>query len=167
MATTLTPSDLTISINDSIFLNSNPYGGTSSKVISNCTAADQRVVCVALQSTTETLTWTNLFQYQTTNQQGQGIASQFEYIRLTNLDDTNYVLFNVESQTTNNSFTMRLNAGESFVLQNAQFLSSTAENRTTYPVPVNIEFIKATANTAKVDVEILTVLKDDSYTPEP
>jgi len=167
MATTITPSDLSLSISDSIVLNSNSYGGTSSVAIPSCTAADQRVVCVALQSTTESLTWTNLFQYQTTNQQGQGIAAQFEYIRVTNLDNANYILLNIESQTTDNSFTIQLNAGESFILQNGKFLASTTEIRTTYPIPVDVEFVKATANTAKVDVEILTVMKDATYTPEP
>lgn len=159
MATTITPSDFSVSINDSIVLNSNSYGGTSSYVANDCDAADQRVVSVALKAASGALTWTNLFQYQTVNQQGQGISSQFKYVRVTNLDNENYILLNVESQTANNSITLKLGAGESFSLQNGQFLSSCSAIAESYPVPVDIEFIKAAADTAAVDVEILTVLK--------
>ena len=50
MATTITPSDFSVSINDSIVLNSNSYGGTSSYVANECDAADQRIVNVALKA---------------------------------------------------------------------------------------------------------------------
>ena len=159
MATTITPSDLSVTINDSIVLNSNSYGGTSSYVATDCDAADQRIVNVALKAAGTSLTWTNLFWYQTANQQGQGIASQFKYVRVTNLDNENYILLNIESQTANNSITMKLEAGESFSLQNGKLLASCSAISESYPVPVDIEFIKAAADTAAVDVEILTVLK--------
>lgn len=159
MATTITPSDFSVSINDSIVLNSNSYGGTSSYVANDCDAADQRIVNVALKAAEGALTWTNLFWYQTANQQGQGIASQFKYVRVTNLDNENYILLNIESQTANNSITVKLEAGESFSLQNGKLLASTSAIAESYPVPVDVEFIKAAADTAAVDVEILTVLK--------
>tara|TARA_R110002072_G_scaffold218004_1_gene375703 strand:- start:359 stop:847 length:489 start_codon:yes stop_codon:yes gene_type:complete len=158
MATTITPSDLSVSINDSITLNSNSYGGTSSFVANGCTAADQRVVSVAIKSTSETLTWTDLFWYKTTNAQGQAIATEFQYLRVTNLDTVNYILLNLESQTANNSVTIKLGAGESFNLQNGKMLSSTTEIRTSYPTLVDIEYVKAAADTAAVDVEIMTIL---------
>ena len=66
---------------------------------------------------------------------------------------------NIESQTANNSFTVKLEAGESFSLQNGKLLASTSAIAESYPVPVDVEFIKAAADTAAVDVEILTVLK--------
>ena len=166
MATTITPSDLSVSINDSLTLNSNSYGGTSSLVANNCTAADQRVVCVDIKSTTKDLTWTDLFWYKTTNAQGQGIATQFEYLRVTNLDTVNFVLLNLESQTANNSFTVKLGAGQSFTLQNCKMLSSTTEIRDAYPTLVDIQYVKAAADTAKVDVEVLTVLSDPTYASE-
>ena len=159
MATTITPSDLSVSVNDSITLNSNSYGGTSSFVSNGCTAVDQRVVSVAVKNIIETaLTWTDLFWYKTTNAQGQAIATEFQYLRVTNLDTVNYILLNLESQTTNNSITVQLGAGESFTLQNGKMLSSTTDLRTAYPVLVDIEYVKAAANTAAVDVEIMTVL---------
>ena len=109
MATTITPSDLSVTINDSITLNSNSYGGTSPFVVNNCIAADQRIVAVAVEDIVEnTLTWTNLFWYDTTNQQGQGIATEFAYLRITNLDTVNYILINIESTTLYNGITVKL-----------------------------------------------------------
>jgi hypothetical protein len=160
MATTITPSDLSVTLNDSITLNSNSYGGVTPFVVGGCMAADQRIVAVAVKAITETvLGWTNLFWYDTTNQQGQGVSSEFAYLRVTNLDTVNYILLNVLSATVNNTITVKLAAGESYTLQNGQFLSSTTELRTAYPVPVNIKQIKAASDTAIVDVEILTVFK--------
>lgn len=164
MATKITPSDFTANITDNITLDSRDFGGSSTYVSTECTEADQRIVKVALKAGAEEVgTWTNLFQYGTANSAGTGITTEFQYLRVTNLDDTNYCILNLVMNSANNSFQIKLGAGQSFMLQDVSMIAHCTEApEVGYTAFSTLKTVQAAADTAACDVEIVTVFKPAS-----
>jgi len=161
MATTITPSDFTANITDNITLNTRDFGSSSTYVRTECTEADQRIVKVALKAGAEEVqTWTTLFNYGTANAAGTGITTEFQYVRLTNLDDTNYCIVQFVMQTSHNRFNIKLGPYESFMLQDNAAVALCVEGpEVGYTAFSTIKTIQAAADTAACDVEIVTVFK--------
>lgn len=164
MSTTITPSDFTSSLTDNLSLNTRDFGSSNTYTQTDCTEADHRIVNVALKADSESAaTWTELFYYDTSNQQGQAILTEFEYVRLTNLDNTNYCIVQFEMNVANTFLNIKLGAGQSFMLQNSNIVVSTsAAPATGYLNFRSIKKIRAAADTAACNIEIVTVFKPAS-----
>tara|TARA_R100000963_G_scaffold35074_1_gene31694 strand:+ start:4344 stop:4835 length:492 start_codon:yes stop_codon:yes gene_type:complete len=160
MATTVTPSDLTVTVNDSLTLNNRAYGGSTSYLVSSCDEAVQRIVSVAVKEPSGAQTWTTLFDFSTVNNAGQGIITEFQYFRVTNLDNANYLIFQILTSASNNRMAFKLEAGQSFILQGdgVRAIDSAAPG-TGYEAFQTITGIRAAADTAVVDTEIVVAFK--------
>ena len=163
MATTITPSDFTSSLTDNLSLNTRDFGSNTTHTVTSCTEADHRIVNVIVSEPTRAASWTELFYWDTANEQGQGITTEFEYVRLTNLDNTNYCIVQFELAATNNFLNIKLGAGQSFMFQDVNVaVSTSAAPATGYLTYSTISKIRAAADTAACNVEIVTVFKPTS-----
>ena len=163
MATTVTASDLTVTVNDSLTLNGVAYGGSTSKLDSGCNEVVQRVVKVALEAAGGVLqTWTTLFNLSIANNAGTGIKTEFQYARITNLDNLNYITLQFDLIAANQRIQMKLQAGESYIVNNSSMTAIAAPAPVTgYESFSTLEQVRAAANTAAVDVEILFAFKSE------
>ena len=161
MATIVTASDLTVTVNDSLTLNGVAYGGSTSKLDSGCNEVVQRIVKVALQAAGGvTQTWTTLFNLSTVNAAGTGIKTEFQYARITNLDNLNYLTLQLDLVAENQKIQIKLQAGESYIINNASMTAiAAAAPATGYESFSTLEQVRAAANTAPIDVEILFAFK--------
>ncbi len=117
MASTITPSTLTVSISESISLNGRQQGGTTTKSIGSIKEVYKRIVrciddsdCTIAAFRTATHTVANAIDLE-----------NVRYIRVTNLDDTNPMnlslqITQAEDGTADASSTHLISAGESFIL---------------------------------------------------
>ena len=119
MATTVTDANLTVTITDSVTLNGQAYGNTNTLTVGSIDEVYSRIVEVP------TSAFTPVLQLGTTGQ-GQLTAANVKYIRVTNLDDTNYVNLKMVSND-GDAMVVRVNAGNSFIMGGAQFDADNAD----------------------------------------
>jgi hypothetical protein len=143
MATTIQTSDLTVSITESYTLNGVEYGGTINKVFSSNGEVIKRIMRIGTSS------FVGIFDYET-----EGIQDDFKYVRITNLDDTNFIslqFFNDNSD----AFWIRLKSGESFMMMDNEYEIN--EGIATFGSFSTMTKCAAKSNTAGCDIEILSV----------
>ena len=83
---------------------------------------------------------------------GTGVAADYAYFRVTNLDDTNFITLRVYNGA--DSFWYKLAAGESMMLMNNEMDAITG---TTFGALADITLVAAKADTAACDVEFIAV----------
>ena len=145
MASTVTAADLVVTITESYTLNGVSYGNTINKTYSTKGQVDQRIMNVA---TTEKA----LFNWEAVDSAGIGVAANYAYFRVTNLDDTNFITLRVYNGA--DSFWYKLAAGESMMLMNNEMDAITG---TTFGALADITSVLAKADTAACDVEFIAV----------
>ena len=145
MASTVTAADLLVTITESYTLNNVSYGNTTTKTFSSKGQVDQRIMSAA---TTET----SLFNFSTADSAGIGVAADYVYFRVTNLDDTNFVTLRLFNGA--DSFWLKLAAGESLLLMNNEMDAITGS---TFGAFADITSILGKANAAACDVEFMVV----------
>jgi len=145
MASTVTAANLTVTIVESYTLNGVAYGNTVEKTFTSKGQVDQRIMNVA---TTETA----IFNYEGADDAGTGVAADYAYFRVTNLDDTNFITLRVYNGA--DSFWYKLAAGESMMLMNNEMDAITG---TTFGALADITSVLAKADTAACDVEFIAV----------
>ena len=145
MASTVTAANLTVTIVESYTLNGVAYGNTVEKTFTSKGQVDQRIMNVA---TTETA----IFNYEGADSAGTGVAADYAYFRVTNLDDTNFVTLRLYNGA--DSFWYKLAAGESMMLMNNEMDAITG---TTFGALADITSVLAKADTAACDVEFIAV----------
>ena len=84
MATTIVPSDLTVTITESYSLNGVEYGNTMNKKYISNGQVSQRVMSV--YGGVDRTIFTNILQLGTLDGQGVVVKSDYKYFRITNLD---------------------------------------------------------------------------------
>ena len=146
MASTVTAADLTVTITESYTLNSVVYGNTVNKIFSSKGQVDQRIMSVATTEKT-------LFNFASADSAGTGVATDYAYFRVTNLDDTNFISLRLYNG--DDSFWIKLAAGESFLLMNNE-IDAIADS-STFGSFEDITSILGTANAAACDVEFMCV----------
>lgn len=153
MASTITASTATVKITETLNLNNKDRGSSTTASITNIGEIIREIKTVLTSGN-------DLIQFGT---KGAGVMSQTDvkYIRITNLDDTNYVDITCSDHITAGSnaelFAVRLTAGQSFMLAGCKFdaLNDGADgDDNTIAAGDAIANIKAIADTASVDVEI-------------
>ena len=145
MASTVTAANLTVTIVESYTLNGVVYGNTVEKTFTSKGQVDQRIMNVATSEKT-------LFNWGAADDAGTGVAANYAYFRVTNLDDTNFITLRVYNGA--DSFWYKLAAGESMMLMNNEMDAITG---TSFGALADITLVAAQANTAACDVEFIAV----------
>lgn len=145
MASTVTATTLTSTITESITLNGNTYGNTVTHTVTTQGQAYSRTMAIRTSET-------GIIDMNTADATGTVIGDSVSYMRFTNLDDTNYIQLTFKTEAEN--FSVRLNAGESYVCMNNQM---DAVNSTTQGALEDCTEVTAKANTLACDLEFIIV----------
>ena len=141
MASTLTPAPLNVTIREQITMNGTDYGGITRYTVNNISEISRRLVTTNGTSSTEVI------RFQPSASAGQFINTDVRYLRITNLDDTNFATLRFQgSASTDYSF--RLDPTGSFLLMTTQDSGSTNAGVT------NLRTIKVVASGSAVDLEL-------------
>ena len=152
MASTLTPAPLTVTIREQITMNGSDYGSATRYSVNNISEISRRLI------TTNGTASTEIIRFQPSASAGQYINTDVRYVRITNLDDTNYATLRFQgSASTDYSF--RLDPTGSHVIMTTQDSGSSKAGVTSYAdinglVLTNLRTIMVVANTAAVDLEL-------------
>lgn len=143
MASTVESSTLTVRISEEITLNNKKLGGTNTHKITNINETSERIV-------TALTTGTPLISLDTTvSSSGTFVRGNVKYIRITNLDDTNFIRLAIA--TTGTDVHVKVPALDSFILSTGLAGAAADEAGVTFD---NITSIKAWADTSSVDLEL-------------
>ena len=145
MASTVSAATMTVKITEDIVLNGVNQGGTNTQSIGSINEVHKFI------KTVDTSTLRTLVLFSGTVAAGTLNADNVKYIRITNLDDTNYL--DVEVMATD-AFTYRLTAGTSLVLPPADSALDAVASGDSGSSGADLVKIAAQANTASVDVEV-------------
>ena len=146
MATTVTNANLTVTITDSVTLNGQKYGNTNTLTVTDIDEVYSRVVEVPIGA------FTNILQLGTTGQ-GQVTSANVKYIRVTNLDDTNYINLKMLSND-GDAMVVKVNAGNSFIIGGAQFDADNADISQAACSHGSAFTMSAEATVAACDIEV-------------
>ena len=149
MATTVTPATLTVKITETIHLNGRDNGGETTLSVSDVNEIFKRIVSVPNSEVT-------LYETHDTNVAGATFDDDnVKYVRITNLDDTNYILLVIKNAG-NDEAVYKLATGESFILHghDTVFNSDNAAITDITAGLSSIDKVSARADTAAVDVEV-------------
>ena len=152
MASTFTPAPLNVTIREQITMNGTDYGGITRYSVSNISEISRRII------TTNGTASTEIIRFQPSASAGQFINTDVRYLRITNLDDTNFATLRFQgSASTDYSF--RLDPTGSHLLMTTQDSGSSNAGVTSYAdingiVLTNLRTIKVIADTAAVDLEL-------------
>lgn len=147
MATTLTTSTLKVLVKEEITLNGEQQGSETKLDISSVKNISKRLV--STNGTTET----TIVSFSTIPAGGTFVESDIRYIRVTNLDDTNYATLNIEGDSSTD-FSVRLDPGSSHLLVSSSTTGVVDYGSISGGALQDLTAIKATANTAAVDLEV-------------
>lgn len=145
MATTVTAVAMTCTITESLSLNNKSYGNTITKSTSLVGNVLQRIQAINTSQS-------NLLLFGAADEAGQVVGDSLKYLRLTNLDTTNWIQLNF--QTAAENYSIRLDAGDSYVLMTNQM---DAVNSVTMGTLEDMTKCSAKANGDAVDLEIMCV----------
>ena len=148
MATTITPADLTVTITEAVTLGNINRGQTQTLTIADVTEVDNRIVNIGTAET-------DIIGFAAANGQGSFVRTDVKYIRISNLDGTNYATIGV-SKTGADTFFIKLEAGKSFIMGNDDLEVDAAGGAS--GSFVEADSISAKANGAAVDLNIFVAL---------
>ena len=144
MASTITPATATVTITESLTLGNVDRGGTHARTIANVAEADRRVMTI--DSSNEV----DIIELNSDAGQGKFNRASIRYIRITNLDNTNFLRVrfkNAGAETAD----VKVDAGATFMLSTGSMDADTSAGA--FSAFVDIDNISAQADTADVDIE--------------
>ena len=151
MATTVTASTLSIKISESITLNGVSRNGGTTLSVASIKSIANRIVEV-----TNSTNGTELVNISTAPGAGVYDKNSVKYMRITNLDDTNFVIIMFTNGNGHDSgdhhWEVKLEAGKSYVIGDVSSID--AHNDIDSFSAVAVALIVAKADTAAVDVEL-------------
>lgn len=158
MASSITPATLTVKISESVILNGSEQGNTNTITFSNINEISREIFACDL--TENNMLWfvDEVASADTGSSHNRFIRDKVMYVRITNLDDTNYVSLIIRNAS-DDEFAIRLNAGASFIVngasgtavQNVFDANGAAISTITF---ADLSSINGLANTANCDLEI-------------
>ena len=144
MASTVTPATATVQIVESLTLGGVDRGGTHTRSISNVAEADRRVMTI------DSANEIDIIELNSNNWQGKFIRSAIRYIRITNLDNTNFIRVRFKNSGAETA-DVKVDAGATFMLSTGSMDADTAAGA--FSAFVDIDVISAQADTADCDIE--------------
>lgn len=142
MASTVDSSTLTVRISEEIELNGKKLGNSNIHKITGINETSERIV-------TALITGTTVVKFASAAAAGTFVKENVKYVRITNLDDTNFVRLAIITDGTD--VHVKVPALDSFILSTALAGAVADSGDVTFD---NITDIKAWADTASVDVEL-------------
>jgi hypothetical protein len=150
MATSLSTASLKVTIEEKITLNGVKRGSKVVKTISGIKEVYQRIVEVPTAGAEIVAI--------AAAKGADGFSTLTKYIRITNKDLTNFVTLNfydnADPNSANDLFSIKLEAGKSFILGSTLFDASVSDADGLLTANQQIAKIKAQADTAACDIEI-------------
>ena len=149
---------LKVTLSESLTVDGTDYGSTRAKTFSTITNVYKTTVNVS------TTSGTILNLAAAAGNIGTLDQDLIEYMRITNLDDTNFVILGFEREaSTASGYWVKLDAGRSFIVPTANTTTEHpdfASHDSAHAVPsfVDIEVITADADTAACNIEILVAM---------
>ena len=175
MATSIVNAAFTTTVTDSITLNGKAYGNTNTHAISSCNEAYERIF--TLPAVSEEQCFIPILSATPEPDSGGDVTfSEFEYARFTNLDTVNPIWLKftntsgicTSTETSSQTFCVKLDAGMSYITPSSQWLAATGDiNCTTIlghggkgslALPTSWT-VHAIAHTASCDLEMFVVTK--------
>lgn len=139
--------DLTVTISESLSLNGKEHGAKNTQTISSVFEVDHRIV-------TATTTEQSILLFDAAVAAGTFEDGTVKYIRLTNLDSTNFISVRVLGNS--EEYFVRLEPGGSFITGNSLMDANATGNQSlTFG---NIDSILAKADTANCKLEIFVAV---------
>jgi hypothetical protein len=152
MATTVTPSTLSVTVQEDIELNGVEQGSKNVLTIPSITEIAKRIIAVPTSEI-------EILAFQATNP-GSGTFDEADvkYIRVTNLDDTNHITLTFKNEN-DDEFAIKLDKGRSFLYtgDDSGGMVDTMDGIDGTGLTVSLGDlvnITALANTAEVDLEL-------------
>lgn len=146
---------LTVELSEKLQLNGKDRGSVLTKTVEGITETFHRIMDVATSGAQTVLK----MDATGTNAAGGTLhTTQLKYIRVTNLDETNYVAVTIQNNATE-EYMVKLSAGESYFLFNSKLDANAAGDSSAAAGNLtDIDNILAQANTASCQVEIFAAL---------
>ena len=153
MATTITSSDLTVTISESYSLNGVDYGNTMTQTFLSNSKVSQRIMSVEGKGA-ESISFTNIIGLGTEDGQGQVVKSDYKYFRITNLDNANNLNLMIYNGVDYVFF--QVAPADTLLLMNAGIDATTITGAVTF---ANIERVSGQSSDADtaIDVEFVMV----------
>jgi hypothetical protein len=148
MASTVTPSTGTVTISEQLVLGGVDRSASHTRTINNIAEADRRVM--AIESASEI----DIIELNANNGQGKFIRSAIRYIRITNLDNTNFIRVRFKKSGAETA-DVKVDAGATFMLSTGSMDADTAAGA--FSAFVDIDVISAQADTADCDIEYVVL----------
>ena len=139
--------ELRVTITESIQLHGHEYGGNKTLNISGINEVNKRVVSA-------TTTDTTLISFGDAYGAGTFIEGDVRYIRITNLDGSNYVVLNIEGDASTD-FSIRLDPGASYMVISSSNTGVVDYADISGVTLEDLTAIKADANSSSCDLEVL------------
>ena len=149
MATTVDNATLTVTVNEDVKLNGHQVGSMIVQKINDINEASRRVFSVPTYET-------EILALSSSAGAGTYVTSDLQYIRISNLDDTNFVRLSFTSGSLNR-YDMKLPAKRTAIFTSPSISGSAGGD--SFGSFVDFDSMKASADTSAVDVEIFVASK--------
>ena len=151
-------STLKVTLSEELTLEGTQYNSSRTKTYSTITSVYKHIISVS------TTTGTILNFADAASGIGTLDRDSIEYLRITNLDDTNFVILGFEKEaSTASGYWIKLDAGKSYIMatpnvttEHPQFAAHDSDHAV--PSFVNTEAITADADTASCNLEIMVAM---------
>jgi|TARA_R110000824_G_scaffold60050_6_gene160865 hypothetical protein len=144
MATTIDNATLTVTVNEDIKLNGQQVGSKIVQAIAGINEASRRVLSVPTYET-------EILALSSSAGGGTYVTSNLKYIRVSNMDDTNFVRITFVSGSSNR-YDMKLPAKRTAIFTSPSISGS--DGGAGFGSFVSFDSMKATADTSSVDLEL-------------
>ena len=146
MATSVRNATLKVTIEEEINLSGVRQNSENIVRISDINEVYKRIVTIPASEVTVVL-------FSTAVAAGTFIEGDIRYIRLTNKDDTNYIILNIEGDSSTD-FSVRLDPGASFLITSTNTSGVVDYADISGATLEDLTGVKATANSAASDLEV-------------
>lgn len=143
MASTIVPTNITVTLTTAITLNGNQRNTVNEIVIPNISEYDSRIMTIPTSEVT-------VMNFNSPVAAGTFIKGNLKHLQITNLDAVNYARIRV-SKVNTYGFDVKLDAGHSFIMGNTKEYATTAGIQ--FVSFVDYDSISAQADTNPVDIE--------------
>tara|TARA_R110002020_G_scaffold63115_3_gene168182 strand:- start:895 stop:1347 length:453 start_codon:yes stop_codon:yes gene_type:complete len=146
---------LTVSISEKLQLNGKDRGSVITKDISSITETFHRIMDVKTSGTQKIL---EMDATEGNSTGGKLFSTNVKYLRITNLDTTNFVSITVQNDATE-EYMVKLEAGQTYVLFNSKVdANDLGDGSAASGNLTDIDNILARANSASCQVEVFAAL---------
>lgn len=149
MASTVNNVTLTLTVSEDVKLNGSQVGAKVIQTISDINEASRRILSVPTYET-------EILALSASAGAGTYVTGDFQYIRISNLDDTNFIRISFTSGSLNR-YDMKLPAKRTAMFTSPSMSGSAGGDA--FGSFVNFDSLKASADTAAVDIELFVASK--------